>query len=195
MRNIALLIIVFALPSFAFAGVDCEQRPDHPKCQPSQPSPPSTPQYIVRDGNGDIIGPAYSPGHRNASVRLVYTDTSGVDHGYALTFGPNSDLDAPSAIGQSAIYWDNGACAGNPVYASAAVEQSYLEPFHDKDYFVLRTTKLGDIRQLGRITGPAQSCEMFFWTGASCSPTSNQMVPIEVVIEDLQAPAVYPELL
>jgi hypothetical protein len=34
MRKIALLIIAFALPSFAFAGVDCEQKPDHPKCQP-----------------------------------------------------------------------------------------------------------------------------------------------------------------
>jgi uncharacterized protein DUF1566 len=34
MRSLAVLIIAFVFPSLVFAAVDCEQRPNHPKCQP-----------------------------------------------------------------------------------------------------------------------------------------------------------------
>ncbi|MFC1579017.1 hypothetical protein ACFL3Y_01360 [Pseudomonadota bacterium] len=53
MVKVALVIAGLILPSFVFAAIDCEIRPDHPKCQPDVGGG----DLVVYDANGVAVGP------------------------------------------------------------------------------------------------------------------------------------------
>ncbi len=64
MRKITILIFAFTFPSLALAAVDCELRPDHPKCQP--PSGGGG-ELMVYDADDVPVGPFISAGADDVS--------------------------------------------------------------------------------------------------------------------------------
>jgi hypothetical protein len=93
--------------------------------------------FVVRDGNGNLVGEAVDVEQSHAIVRMTYTDDEGVEHGYGLWF----ERDVIINKTYLAPRWDNSNCSGQNVFLSARVFQEGLlkgmSPLFTSEYAVV----------------------------------------------------------
>ena len=149
----------------------------------------TAPRYVLKDGNGVVLGDVIRFLNFDAHVRMVHTDENGKQHGYLLNFS----IDRVTAGGdRNQMWWGDSNCSGDVVYLSSDTRQNWIEPLFSDSYqlFEDQLDVWPSVFHLARLSQPEEPRLVHVYEKRSgvCSRIWNEMLwmlPATIVVRDL----------
>ena len=146
----------------------------------------SAPRYVIREANGDIVGDVISIREPyGASVKLVYLDEGGVEHGYAVLFTKDAVFPIQSIDG----HHSEQTCTSDSIYIkNSGLENGYnygWDPLFSSNYIVVR--EADETLHLARFEPYDYPAHVQTYYGNPCSSVggSATYVPATIVVRDI----------
>lgn len=142
----------------------------------------SAPNYVLRDGLGQVVGDIFDFDTTSVLARVIHVDNEGSEHGYLLRFSREG---VSSALYVDSLYYTEPTCTlSDTFYLNGKIE--LLSPVFSNTYVALTISdglKLAKINQQ-----PPQEIFVYFSFGSLCSPAGiTKVYPATIEVQDLES--------